>query len=129
MAYMDQAKKALIVAELKSVMPAGWKYSVGVRNYMSITLTISAAPVDLLGAIGCEGDYCQVNTHGVVENLRRRGHEELAETFDRIIDALNYGNHDNSDIQTDYFDVGHYVDLDIGRWNKPFVNTAAQVAA
>jgi hypothetical protein len=30
------------------------------------------------------------------------------------------GNHDRSDIQSDYFDVGWYVDINIGRWNKPY---------
>ena len=37
-----------------------------------------------------------------------------------MIQALNTDNHDNSDIQTDYFDVGHYVELNIGTWEKPY---------
>jgi hypothetical protein len=39
--------------------------------------------------------------------------------------AMNDGNHDRSDIQTDYFDVGWYVDVNIGRWNKPYILEAA----
>jgi hypothetical protein len=34
---------------------------------------------------------------------------------------LNTGNHDNSDSQTDYFDVGWYVDVKVGKWNKPYI--------
>jgi hypothetical protein len=34
---------------------------------------------------------------------------------------MNMGNHDNSDIMTDYFDVGWYVDVNIGLWNKPYI--------
>ena len=34
--------------------------------------------------------------------------------------AMNIGNHDNSDLQTDYYDVGWYVNLQFGRWNKPY---------
>jgi hypothetical protein len=30
------------------------------------------------------------------------------------------GNHDRSDIQSDYFDVGWYVDVNIGSWNRPY---------
>jgi hypothetical protein len=30
------------------------------------------------------------------------------------------GNHDNSDIQSDYFDVGWYVEVNIGKWNKAY---------
>ena len=37
-----------------------------------------------------------------------------------VIPAMNNGNHDNSDIQTDYFDVGWYIDVNIGKWNKPY---------
>jgi hypothetical protein len=37
-----------------------------------------------------------------------------------VITVMNNGNHDNSDIQTDYFDVGWYVDVNIGTWNKPY---------
>jgi hypothetical protein len=35
--------------------------------------------------------------------------------------AMNNGNHDRSDIQSDYFDVGWYVDVNIGKWNSPYV--------
>ena len=38
-----------------------------------------------------------------------------------IMAAMNVGNHNNSDIQSDYFDVGWYVDVNIGQWNKPYV--------
>jgi hypothetical protein len=34
--------------------------------------------------------------------------------------AMMDGNHDNSDIQTDYFDVGWYIDINIGAWNAPY---------
>jgi hypothetical protein len=37
-----------------------------------------------------------------------------------IFTAMNEGNHDRSDIQSDYFDVGWYVDVNIGKWNKPY---------
>jgi hypothetical protein len=40
--------------------------------------------------------------------------------LNEVMAAMNAGNHDNSDIQTDYFDVGWYVDVNIGQWNKPY---------
>jgi hypothetical protein len=33
---------------------------------------------------------------------------------------MNVGNHDRSDIQSDYFDVGWYVDVNVGAWNQPY---------
>ena len=41
--------------------------------------------------------------------------------LNHFLDALNLGNYTNIVIQTDYFDVGWYVDVNIGRWDKPFV--------
>ena len=38
-----------------------------------------------------------------------------------LFQAMNKGNHDNSDIMTDYFDVGWYVDVNIGKWDKPYI--------
>ena len=37
-----------------------------------------------------------------------------------VMPIMNDGNWDKSDIQTDYFNVGWYVDVNIGRWNKPY---------
>jgi hypothetical protein len=37
-----------------------------------------------------------------------------------VLAAMNSGNHNNSDVQSDYFDVGWYVDVNIGSWNKPY---------
>src|SRR5690606_40972107 len=53
--------------------------------------------------------------------------ECVADVMERIVAALNTGNWDRSDIQTDYFDVGHYVDLRIGTWDKPFVYKPEQI--
>jgi hypothetical protein len=38
-----------------------------------------------------------------------------------IMEVMQLGNHDSSDIQTDYFDVGWYIKIEIGNWNKPYV--------
>jgi hypothetical protein len=34
---------------------------------------------------------------------------------------MNAGNHNRSDAMTDYFDVGWYVDVNIGKWNQPYI--------
>lgn len=39
----------------------------------------------------------------------------------RFTTPLNIDNYDNSDSQTDYFDVGHYTSINLGSWNKPFI--------
>lgn len=123
MAYMNQEKKSAIAAELKKVIPADWKWSLAVHHHSTIILTIAAAPINLF-AIANDNDSPYKWTDGYVQlNEYHLGHNfkgELLETFQRIKDAMNLGNWDKSDIMTDYFDVGHYVNIHIGKWNKPF---------
>lgn len=139
MAYMNQEKKAKIAAALKLVMPKDWKYSLATERG-SIILTIRSAPVDLIAAWNAQGerpfmsdretkakDYVQVNHYHLAAAFRG----DLLATFEAIKGALDTDNHDNSDLQSDYHDVGHYVSIHIGKWDKPFVCTApaAQAAA
>lgn len=42
------------------------------------------------------------------------------EFFEELFAAMNDGNHNRSDIQTDYFDVGWYVEVNVGSWDKPY---------
>jgi hypothetical protein len=121
MAYMNQEKKAKIAAALKKVVPAGWKYSLAVRHHSSIVMTISAAPVDLIGKLyDTDRTEVSVNTYWAKEHLKECAEKQV---MLQILDCLNIDNFDNSDIQSDYFHVGHYVDLKIGSWAKPFVVT------
>ena len=124
MAYMDQQRKATIAAELKKVAPAGWKYTLGVDNRSTIVMTISQAPIDLIGLLasrkidgGVRPSSFQLNTHYPLEAFTD---QEVGKAFAAIVGALNAGNHDRSDTMTDYFDVGWYVSVNIGRWDKPF---------
>ena len=38
----------------------------------------------------------------------------------RVVEIANSYRYDDSDAQIDYFDTNFYLDLEIGRWNKPF---------
>lgn len=138
MAHMNQEKKALIAAALKKVVPAGWKYSLAVRHHSTIVMTISAAPVDLIAEMNAvlEADpyrsehRCSYTTYADVNQYHSdRQFSASSEVIEKILAALNTGNHDRSDLQTDYFDVGWYVDLNIGRWDKPFQHLPEMKAA
>jgi len=132
MAYVDQSKKAKIAQALKAVVPQGWKYSLAVRHHSTIVMTIASAPFELIKAHkGSEffnpetATYCNVNPY---HSAAFCDDECVADVISAILGALNTDNFDKSDSQSYYFHVGHYVDLQIGRWNKPFVCTAAPVA-
>lgn len=125
MAYMNQKKKAKIVAEVKKVLPKGWKATFAVYNYSTLRCTIRSAPLDLKETFHRareDWDFLTINTYHAEKQCKNK---ETAEILEKIIDALNTDNYDRSDIMTDYFDVGHYIDLQFGSWDKPFVNTLA----
>lgn len=135
MAYMNQVKKAIIAEQLKKAVPAGWKYSVAVRHHSTIVLTIKSAPVDLIAETN-EVSAKNAEYRGRTVNMAttyfspnefylEREFGASLEIMEAIKAALNTGNHDNSDPMTDYFDVGHYIDIQVGNWEKPFICTAA----
>lgn len=126
MAYVSKELKAKIAAALKPVIPKDWKYSLSVRNSSTIVLTIYSAPVNLIRELSTSlqthtATYLDLNPYHWEKHAEAS--EDTVKTFRAIFDALNIDNHDRSDIQTDYFDVGHYVEVHIGRWDKPFTVT------
>lgn len=131
MAYISQERKKVIAAALKRVVPAGWKYSLSIDNHSSLNFNLKSAPVDIIGHINEVrvnayewGQPAQPIKDSTCINhkwMERALKGELLQTFQAIVDALNGGNHDNSDSQSDYFDVGWYVHVNVGKWDKPFV--------
>jgi hypothetical protein len=134
MAYMSQERKKELAVGLKATMaPYGIKYSVRVRNHSTIVMTITEGPVDFIknaeairtmkmndqdfGNRGTDTrQYLQINTYSIDSH-----HSGLcAEILNKAEKALNMGNHDRSDVQSDYFDVGWYVDINVGSFDKPY---------
>lgn len=117
MAYMNQAKKAQIAAKLKSAKPAGWKYTLRVLDLSAIVMTITEAPVDIPSMVGIKHEGGIYLTRQMLEKVTDApARKFLTDAFD----ALNLGNYDRSDSQTDYFDVGHYVTVNVGEYGRPF---------
>lgn len=123
MAYVSKEKKAKIVEAVKAVLPKDWKATFSVRHHMVMVCTIRKAPVDLLKDCDCSDDYYSVNEYHFEKHIKN---QELVKELEKIINALNTDNYDNSDIMTDYFNVGHYIELRFGSWDKPFISTLAK---
>ena len=134
MAYMNQARKAVIKANLdKALKGTGVKYSLKCSN-LSITCTIKSAPVDFIANSNetCGADFYQTsrgfqtNTTGYdqVNHYHYRDHYsgKAKELMTKIVTAIYSGDYyDRSDAQTDYFDTAYYAHINIGKWDKPFV--------
>ena len=140
MAYMSQERKQSLAPAIKAVLKKyGVKGTLAVRNHSTLVLNIKSGSIDFIeNFIATDAnvmhgrkmsqdqiDYIRknrsldVNPYWYKEHFSGKAKEFLSE----LLPAMNKGNHDNSDIQTDYFDVGWYVDVNIGKWNKPYVLT------
>jgi hypothetical protein len=49
--------------------------------------------------------------------------DEVIKVMKRVNAIVNSFNHDYSDAQMDYSDVNFYSHIQIGQWDKPFINT------
>lgn len=123
MAYMNQEKKAVIAAKLKPVLKKyGVKGTLSVRNHMSIVLTVKSGKVDFFEDYGDREDArkfgIQVNPYWFQDHFTGVSKAFLTEAFDALKSA---GYYNNSDASIDYFDVSYYYDINIGKWNKPYI--------
>jgi hypothetical protein len=137
MAYFNQERKQERAPAIKAIMKKyGVKGSLAVRNHSTFVLNIKSGSVDFIeNYIKTDADKhygnkmdqnqidylrknkaVDVNPYWFQEHYSGKAKQFLTEVFA----AMNKGNHNNSDIQTDYFDVGWYVDVNIGQWNKPY---------
>ena len=133
MAYMNQEKKAKIKENLnKALKGTNIKFSLRVRNHTAIECTIKSAPIDFIENFN---KTCSKNDRYVKDGFTKQTGSidvnpywykehfsgKSLEVIDKIVKALYSADYyDNSDIMTDYFDTAYYVNLSIGRWDKPF---------
>ena len=133
MAYFNQAKKAVMVAPIKAILAKyGLKGSLSVRNHSTVVLSIRSGKIDFLtnykecqqvmthgshfDEFANERTSLQVNQYSYKKSFSGTAFHCLNELFTVLYD----GNHDRSDIMSDYFDVGWYVDVNIGEWDSPY---------
>lgn len=143
MAYMNQQRKAELAPAIKAICKKyNVKASLSVYHYSTLCLTIQKSPIDFIANYNINTEERARRTNGMERfhaaenNINVNGywfHEhftgEALEFLKEVHAAMNVGNHDRSDTMTDYFDVGWYVDISIGRWNKPYVLAGSEVAA
>lgn len=127
MAYINQALKKSLAPKIKLVCNKyGIKASLAVRNHSTLCLNIQSGKIDFIGNYNqtcCReevkpttADYIQVNVYHY-----KKHYTGLALAFlDEVVTQMNQSNHDNSDLMTDYFDVGWYTSVNIGQWDKPY---------
>ena len=127
MAYMSQENKATKSPQIKALLKQyHLKGTISVRHHSTLVLNISEGSIDFIGnynAVAMNntnrdslGDI-QINPYWYKEHFSGPAYEFLTKAFD----IMDQGNFDESDLQTDYFHCGWYSDINVGRWDKPYV--------
>lgn len=133
MAYMSQENKAKLTPSIKAVLKKfGMKGTIGVRNNSTLICNVSQGPLDIIGNMyeiamakpdtfyardnAPKPEHIRVNPYWISENYSGK----VRDFIQALKDAMDVGNHDRSDIQIDFFDVGWYIDINIGKWDKPY---------
>lgn len=133
MAYMSQDRKAQIAPVVKSILKRyGVKGTLAVRNGSTLVLNIKSGSLDFIKdyneTVGNQPGGFRLGSPATTSlDINRYWYRDhfsnkvIRKFLDEVFRAMNVGNHDNSDSMTDYFDVGWYVDVNVGKWNKPYV--------
>jgi hypothetical protein len=136
MAYVSQEMKRAKAPAIKAVLAKyGMKGSISVDNHSSLVVTLKEGVLDLIGEANrfnredaerrnerfypVEGNY-SVNTYWIDDHYKGK----IRSFFKELLAAMR-GNDwfDNSNSQIDYFHTAFYTDINVGRWNKPYVHS------
>jgi len=129
MAYMSQENKKEKAPKLRAIFKKyGLKASIAVRHHSTLVVNIRTSPIDFIGNFNDlastkaghrleKSDHQNVNVYWVGDHYTGKALDCLQE----ILDVMNDGNFNKSDLMSDYHHVGWYSDINIGQWNKPYV--------
>ena len=128
MAYMSQEHKQELAPAIRDWCKShGIKATIAVRNHSKLVVNIKSGKLPF-----CENYFetasakrpitAQVPTHIQVNPYWAHEHftGPCRDFLVGLLERMNIGNYDKSDTQSDYFNVGWYVDVNIGSWDKPY---------
>ena len=116
MAYLSSEDTKKIRTALKTNFKQ-FKFSVTNSHHTGVNISILSGPKDF-GASSYDG-YLQLNEYHPLNHTDGKLFQKMIRTVDKVV-----ANHDNSEPQYDYFDVGYYTHWSAGKWNRRFVKTA-----
>ena len=137
MAYMSQERKQQRAPIIKAILKKyGVKGTLSVRNHSTLVLNIKSGKIDFIeNYIGTNGSkHYNVMSQDQINYIRKNKSLDVnpywyqdhytgdaKEFIKEVLDAM-YGSDyfDETDAQVDYFHCSHYVDVNIGTWNKPY---------
>ncbi len=108
MAYMNVEKKNKLAPGIKKVLAEYGMKGTLAKDTHTLKVNLKSGPIDF----GTDG----VNEYHIENHFTGIAKEFLL----KLKDAMMVGNHNNTDLMTDYFDVGWYISINVGKWDKPY---------
>jgi hypothetical protein len=139
MAYVSQELKAKLAPKIKEICKKhGVKASIAVRHHSTLVLNVKSGKIDFIeNYIKTDADKVvankmsaetiahirknqslDVNTHWAHEHYSGKAKKFLTEMIAAMKGPEFF---DHTDAQTDYFHCSHYIDINIGKWDKPYI--------
>ena len=139
MAYVSQELKSKLSPKIKAICKKhGVKASIAVRHHSTLVLNVKSGKIDFIeNYIKTDADKVvankmspdtiahirknqslDVNTYWAHEHYSGKAKQFLTEMISAMKGPEFF---DHSDAQTDYFHCSHYIDINIGKWDKPYI--------
>jgi hypothetical protein len=124
MAYVSQDQKAKLTPGIKAVLKKyGVKATISVKHHSTLKVTLQSGPF----AFELHNDgFKRVNVFHIDKH-----YDGVEQEFLNALLAAMKGPDwfDKTDIQSDYFHCSWYNDIELGKYNKPYVCTKSKEAA
>ena len=148
MAYISQETKKSLSPAIKAVLKKyGMKGTIGVRHHSTLIVNIKSGDLDILGAYKrsalssnkrdmynpydveqlnhvLKTQSIDVNTYWISESFDCPTVTQFLEELKTAMEGPGFFNNDDS--MTDYFHRSHYVDINIGGYDKPYLLTKGE---
>ena len=139
MAFFSKENKATVSPLIKAVLGKyGLKGSISIRNHSSLVVTIKSGKLNFMEADRkiqerlCirdghvleiyNRDHLSANQYHTAEGHRKVKENTIADFYDELFTAMrSAGWFDKSDSMSDYFHTAYYMDVNIGKWDKPYI--------
>ena len=143
MAFVSQEDKKNLSPAIKAVLKKyGMKGTIAVRHHSTLVVNIKSGDLDILGAWKkaalasnrndfydpsdverlnhvIKATHIDVNTYWIDDSYADQKVVAFLNELKAAMEGPEFFNNDDS--MTDYFHRSHYIDINIGQWNKPYV--------
>ena len=127
MAYISQEDKKTLTPAIKAVFKKyGLKGTISIKNHITLCANVSAGRLDLLGAAKQVGSlrstgYYQANPYRPTNEKYKDINKDIFNFYEELKKAMRGALwFDKSDLMTDYHHTAYFMDINIGRWDKPY---------